>query len=103
MDDFASAVGYVPSPGAAYHPDHTRSESLWRTINRFVRSGTRGDARATPLWPYFAKQAIELRNLYDRGGGVSAVERMSGVKPSLGCRAVVKKTDAERQRQGQRQ
>ena len=46
-------------------------------------------------------QAIELRNLYDRGGGVSAVERMSGVKPSLkavrpiGCRAVVKKTDAE--------
>ena len=111
MEDFAGAVGlvqdpddpevFVQSPGAAYHPDHTRSESLWRTINRFVRSGTRGDARATPLWPYFAKQAIELRNLYDRGGGVSAVERMSGVKPSLkavrpiGCRAVVKKTDAE--------
>ena len=101
MDDFAGAEGFVQSPGAAYHPDHTRSESLWRTINRFVRSGTRGDARATTLWPYFAKQAIEMRNLYDRGGGVSAVERMSGVKPSLkavrpiGCRAVVKKTDAE--------
>ena len=67
MDDFAGMAGFVQSPGAAYHPDHTRSESLWRTINRFVRSGTRGDARATPLWPYFAKQAIELRNLYDPG------------------------------------
>ena len=28
MDDFAGAEGFVQSPGAAYHPDHTRSESL---------------------------------------------------------------------------
>ena len=69
MDDFAGAEGFVQSPGAAYHPDHTRSESLWRTINRFVRSGTRGDARANDAcilkitWPSCTASTFRVAKL----------------------------------------
>lgn len=101
-DDLASD-SILCSFGAPYHPDHNRIEPQNNTVKRFMRSGLAESRLEHALWPYFAKQAIETRNMYARAGGKSAVELMSGGKTvpkithlrPIGCKAVVKKTDRE--------
>ena len=103
MQDYLASQSVQVSLGAPYHPDHTRCEPHNHTIKRFMRSGLLESGLDHELWAYFAKQAVECRNMYSRKDGKSAVELMSGgrVVPKInhlrpiGCRAICKKTNVE--------